>query len=295
MNQPKQFIILVLVLLALGLTANAQSSALHPYEGATHTYLWGGLAQGLDYNFYITANADGSNLLNDDLTGEFEFINNDETGTVGVDGKASTQIAWYNGASLNIYYVWLQVTSPTSGCSNYRYVEVSPQANQFDLLSENVPVDNTISCPAANTADGFNPDAGSYAAGYTTLQFKVSRENGTDNKLTALAGDTYDWSFIPQLVVDPDLGLTNVIITIEGANSGVVLADASNRYTINGLDDEVTVTVSIENAPGYDLDVNFAVTDQKEHNSNLSDSDPTNDNVTHTIQVMPIIDGMGGV
>ena len=281
------------MLLVIGLSAKAQSTALHPYEGATHTYAWSGLAQGLDYDFYITANADGSGLLNDGLTGEFDFINN-ESGTIGVDGLASTQIAWNSGASLNIYYVWLQVTN-SGGCSNYRKVEVAPQVNQFDLLSENIPVSNTVSCPSASAADGFNPDAGSYSAGYTTLQFKVSRENGTDNKLTAMAGDTYDWSFIPQLIVDPDLGLTNVIITIEGSNSGVVLADVNNRYTISGLDNEVTVTVSIENAPGYDLDVNFAVTNQQEHNTNLSDSDPSNDDVTHTIQVMPVIEGMGGV
>jgi len=288
----KHIIIVVLMLLTLGLTANAQSTALNPYEGATHTYTWSGLAEGLDYDFYMTANADGSGVLNDDLTGEFEIFN--KTGTVGANGKASTQIEWSTGASDHIYYFWLQATIP-GGCSNYRYVEITPQTNLFDLLSENVPVTNTVSCPATVTEYGFNPNTVSYNAGATVLQFKIKREFGTDNTLTATAGDTYDWSFIPQLMVDPDLGLTNVIITIEGTNSGVVPADGFNRYTINGLDDEVTVTVSIQNAPGYDLDVALGVTGQQEHNTNLSDSDPTNDNVTHTIQVMPVIEGMGGV
>lgn len=292
MAQTKHIIIVVLTLLTLGLTANAQSTALNPFEGATHSYTWSGMAEGLEYNFYMTANVDGSGVLNDDLTGEFEIFN--KTGTVGANGKASTQIEWSTGASDHIYYFWLQATIP-GGCSNYRSVEITPQANLFDLLSENVPVTNTISCPATASEDGFNPNAESYHAGATVLQFKIKREYGTDNTLTATAGDTYDWSFIPQLMVDPDLGLTNVIITIEGANSGVVPADGSNRYTINGLDDEVTVTVSIQNAPGYDLDVALNVTGQQEHNTNLSDSDPTNDNVTHTIQVMPVINGMGGV
>ncbi|MFA9388599.1 MAG: hypothetical protein ACERKD_02245 [Prolixibacteraceae bacterium] len=292
MNQPKNIIILVFMLLAFGLTANAQSSALNPYEGATHTYAWSGVTQGLNYDFYITANADGSGMYNDDLTGEFDILN--ATGVVGADGKAATGISWNTGAAANVYYMWLEVTS-TSGCSNYRYVRVTPQTNQFDLLSENVPVTNTISCPATASEDGFNPGSDTYAAGSTVLQFKVTRANGTDNTLTASAGDTYDWSFIPQLMVDPDLGLSNVIITIEGAKSGVVLADVNNRYQISGLDNDVTVTVSIQNAPGYDLKVDMKVTGQKEHNTNLSDSDPTNDNVTHTIQVMPVIGGMGGV
>jgi len=292
MAQTKQFIIVVLMLLTSVFAAKAQSTALNPYEGATHSYTWSGLPQGLDYTFYITANADGSGLYDDGLTGEFDILNN--TGTVGVDGKASTEISWNVGASANIYYFWLEGSFP-GGCSNRRYVRVTPQVNQFDLLSENIPVTNTVSCPATAAEDGFNPNSDAYSAGATVLQFKVSRANGTDNTLTAMAGDTYDWSFIPQLAVDPDLGLSNVIITVEGTNSGTVLADGSNRYTISGEDDEVMVTVSIQNAPGYDLDVTLSITSVKEHNTNLSDSDPSNDNVTHTIQVMPVINGMGGV
>ena len=280
------------MLLASVLIAKAQSTVRSPYEGATHTYTWSGLAQGLEYNFYMTANADGSGLYDDGLTGEFDILNS--SGTIGVDGKASTEISWNAGASSNIYYFWLQATT-AEGCSNYRYVRITPQVNQFDLLSENVPVTNTVSCPATASEDGFNPNSDSYSAGSTVLQFKVSRENGTDNTLTAMVGDTYDWSFIPQLVVDPDLGLSNVIITVEGTNSGVVLADVNDRYQISGLDDEVIVSVSIQNAPGYDLDVTLKVTDVQESSTNLSDSDPSNDNVTHTIQVMPLINSMGGV
>jgi hypothetical protein len=290
MTQTKQLITLVL-LLFFGMAAHAQSTPLNPYEGATHTYSWGGLTEGWEYELYLSANADGTGIY-DPMTAEFELFN--ASGTVGADGKASTDIAWNYGAASNIYYFWLKATIP-GGCSNMRHVRVTPQANQFDLLSENVPVTNTISCPATASEDGFNPDADAYSAGATVLYFKVKREYGTDNTLTASAGDTHDWSFIPQLLVDPDLGLSNVIITIEGASSGVVTADVDSRYTISGLDDEVTVTVSIQNAPGYDLEVSLGVTGQKEHNTNLSDSDPSNDNVTHTIQVMPVIEGMGGV
>lgn len=287
-------IILVSLLLGFLNSANGQSTARSPYEGAIHSYNWSGLVQGDSYNFYLTASADGSGVYDDDMTAEFDFLDN-TFGTVAADGKASVNVQWNNGAALHTYYFWIEVTGGSSGCSNYRYVEVTPQPNQFDLLSENVPVDNTISCPATGAGDGFNPEAGTYAAGYTTLQFRVSRENGTDNTLTADAGDTHNWSFVPVLAVDPDLGLDNVIITIEGVNSGVITPDANKRYTINGLDDEVLVHVSIENAPGYDLDVTLGVSDVKEDRTQLSDSNPANNTAKHTIQVMPLIDGMGGI
>lgn len=292
MTQLKHIISLVLMLAIFGLQAKAQSTSRSPYEGALHSYTCNGITVGANFDFFMTSDAAGTVVLNDDLTGEFDILN--KTGVVGSDGLAATYIQWNTGAAAHIFYLWLEAN--LNGCSNRIGLEVTPQVNQFDLLSENVPVSNTVSCPATASTDGFNPVAGAYEAGSTLLQFKVKREFGTDNTLTAMAGDTYDWSFIPQLVVDPDLAAhTNVIITIEGNNSGVVLADASNRYTINGQDDEVTVTVSIQNEPGYDLKVDLTVTGQKEHNTNLSDSDPTNDNVTHTIQVMPVIGGMGGV
>jgi hypothetical protein len=287
MTQLKNIIILVLLLMAFGLSAKAQSSALQPYEGATHTYTWNGLQEGVSYDFYITASANGSGRYDDVLTGEFDIFN--ATGTVDADGLAATDITWNSGASDHIYYCWLQVTN-SNGCSNYRYVEVMPQVNQFDLLSENIPVDNTISCPAVANEDGFNPGSDSYSAGYTMLQFKVSRENGTDNSLTASTDDTYDWSFIPELTVDPSLtDKVNVIISVSNSTND------GTRYTVGGDIDEVLVTVSIENAPGEDLDVTLEVTGQQEENTNLSDSEPTNDAVTHTIQVMPVINGMGGV
>ena len=281
------------MLTAFGLLAKAQSTSRSPYEGALHSYTVNGITVGVSYTFYITANADGSGLYDDDLTGEFDILN--KTGIVGVDGLASTPIQWNVGASANIYYLWLQATN-SDGCSNYVGMRITPQVNQFDLLSENVPVTNTVSCPATASENGFDPNSDSYSAGSTVLQFKVRREKGTDNTLTAMAGDTYDWSFIPQLEVDPDiLGNINVIIEVKGIGSDIVYSDVADRYTINGSDNEVLVTVTIQNEPGTDLKATLKITDVLESNTNLSDSDPSNDNVTHTIQVMPLINSMGGV
>jgi len=296
MTTTKNIIITVTLLLAFGLTANAQSSALKPFEGATHTYRWSGLQEGLDYDFYLTADQGGMSVLDDIALGEFDFVTS-PTGTVGVgENSASVDIAWNAGAALHTYYVWFKVTN-TSGCSNYRYVPVEPQWSQFDLLSENVPLDNTRSCPDVSSANGFNalePNVPG-GAGYTNIVFRVRRENGTDNHLTADAGDTYNWSFIPNLSIDPDLSLGKVVISVAGETSGSIVADLNERYSVSGFDDEVLVTVSIENAPGYDLDVTMTVTEQREDETNLSDSNLSNDGVTHTIEVMPVINSMGGV
>lgn len=271
------------MLTASVLAAKAQSTALHPYEGATHSYTFSGMPGGLDYSFYITANTDGTGLYDDGATGEFDF-KTVSSGSIGVGENAATvDIGWNNGASLHNYYLWIELTIP-GGCSNRRYIQVSPQVNDFDLLSENIPVTNTRSCPSINTADGFNPVASSYEAGYTTLEFLVKKEYSNRN-----------WSFIPSLAVNPDLTLGKYIISVSGTNSGVIVPDGDSRYTVLASDNDVKVTVSIENAPGYTRDVTLQITGQREEQTNLPDGDPSNDKATHTIEVIPVIGGMGGV
>ncbi|BBE17676.1 hypothetical protein AQPE_1833 [Aquipluma nitroreducens] len=244
------------------------------------------------YNFYITANADGSGYYDDGLTGEFDIIN--AKGKVGVDGLASTKIQWNSGASAHIYYVWLEATD-NGGCTNRINIQITPQINKFDLLSENIPVDNTMSCPAVASTDGFNPLASAYDAGTTTLKFIVRRLNGTDNKQTALAGDTYDWSFQPVLSVNPAYNTGISIVSIVGVNSGKLTSDVNNLYLVKGTDSEVTVTVAVKNVPGVSQDVKLSIKNQSESRSNLLDSNSSNDSVQHRIEVLPVIDSLQGV
>jgi len=292
MSQLKHIIILVLLAAGFSPTAKAQSTARRPYEGAKHVYTCNGISAGALYNFYITANADGSGYYDDGLTGEFDIIN--AKGKVGGDGLASTQIQWNAGASLHIYYVWLEATD-NGGCSNKINIQITPQTNKFDLLSENIPVDNTMSCPAVASTDGFNPLASAYDAGTTTLKFIVRRVNGTDNKLTAQAGDTYDWSFQPVLSVDPAFSQGISIVSIVGVHSGKLVADVNNLYSVAGTDDEVTVTVAVKNVPGTSQDVKLTIQNQSESRSNLLDSNSANDTVKHRIEVLPVIDSLQGV
>lgn len=294
MSQLKHIIIAVLLAAGFSPTANAQSSALHPFEGATHTYRWDGLQGGDDYEFYLTADAGGSVVLDDGTTGQFDFEGN-QKGKIGAgESSAAIPIRWNTGASASAYYLWFKVTAP-GGCSNYRYVGIQPQLNGFDLLSENIPVDNTISCPAVASTDGFNPLATDYDAGTTLLKFIVRRVNGTDNKLTAQSNDTHDWFFEPVLEVDPVHNPGISIVSIVGVNSGKLTADAGKLYTVNGTDNEVTVTVAVKNVPGVSQEVKLTIKNQGESRTNLPDSDASNDVVKHRIEVMPVIEGLQGI
>jgi hypothetical protein len=292
MTPSKHIIISFLLLFAFGQAARAQSSGRQPYEGALHAYSCNGISVGAGYDFYITANADGSGRYDDGLTGEFDIING--KGIVGEDGLASTQIQWNIGASAHIYYMWMEA-SVSGGCSNYINIQISPQINRFDLMSENIPVDHTMSCPAVASTDGFNPLASAYDAGSTALQFTVRRVYGTDNKQTAQAGDTHDWSFEPFLTIDPVYNTGISIVSVAGIQSGKLAADADQLYTVNGADNEVTVTVAIQNVPGVSQEVKLEIRNQGESNTNLPDSNSDNDQVKHRIEVMPVIEGLQGV
>jgi hypothetical protein len=134
----KQVIITGLLLIAFGLSAIAQNPALSPYEGATHVYAWTGLQSGMEYEFYLTANSDGTGIYDDGLTDEFDFLIS-PSGTIGVgESEATVEIVWNTGASLKPFYVWIDVHEP-GGCSNYRYVGVSPMPNnrsaEFDITA----------------------------------------------------------------------------------------------------------------------------------------------------------------
>lgn len=132
MSLIKHKIITVLLLIAFGLSATAQNSVLSPYEGATHSYGWKGLQGGTGYEFYITSNADGSGIYDDALTGEFDFLTS-SSGMVGIgESNVAVDVTWNVGASLTNYYLWLKVTTH-EGCSNFRYVSVSPQPNNRSI------------------------------------------------------------------------------------------------------------------------------------------------------------------
>lgn len=114
------------MLLSFAWLAEAQHSAVLPLEGGVYDYTCNGISVGAEYKFYVAANPDGTGIYDDGLTNEFDFIG-DTTGVIGSDGLATAQIIWNEGASLNAYNVWLEVS--IAGCSNSIRLEVAPQQN----------------------------------------------------------------------------------------------------------------------------------------------------------------------
>jgi len=279
MTHIKTFFVLglVLVLWVFALTAKAQSLPAQPYEGATHTYMVNGLTPGVEYAFFMSSQPDGGGMLDDGSTFEFDFLG-EPSGTVPQgQSTASVPVIWQNGASQHEYFLGITITNP-GGCSTNRFLRILPQINAFDLLSENIPVDNTISCPAIANADGFNPLDTEYSAGSTTLQFKVRREGGNRG-----------WSFEPFVTIKPEWNLDVAIVSVTGTNAGTLVADASNMYTVPASDDEVIVTLNVKNYEGTEQVVTLEVRNQKEEQTQLNDSNKSNDIVQHRITVMPVI------
>lgn len=123
MSQLKQFVILVLSLVTFGYSAKAQNLSLVPIEGSLHSYTCNGVTEGCNYVFNVIADNGGQ-------PGDFDFIGSN-SGIIGNDGIATTQIQWNTGSSLNTYKVWLDVE--IDGCSNRIYIGVSPQSNNRSI------------------------------------------------------------------------------------------------------------------------------------------------------------------
>lgn len=283
MTHFRKIFVFALVLCALPFVGKAQSSPSNPYEGAVHTYVVGGLTPGVEYQFYVSANEDGSGVLDDGSTFEFDFLDTPYGTLAPNESTASLPLVWNNGSAQHIYYLWIALTN-SEGCSTSRGLKVVPQTNMFDLLSENIPVGHTVSCPVIDEASGFNPLATEYNLGTTTLQFKVRREGGNRG-----------WSFEPLVTVDPSWNLDVAIVSVIDGNAGELFADATNSYFVPAAHSEVIVTVVVNNLEGVEQIVKLEVINQIEEKTRLRDSNPSNDYVQHRITVMPIISDLEGI
>lgn len=122
MSQLKQ-IAFVFLLGVFSTGINAQNLSLVPIEGSLHSYTCNGVTEGSNYVFNVVADNGGQ-------PGDFDFIGSN-SGIIGNDGIATTQIQWNTGSSLNTYKVWLDVEY--NGCSNRIYIGVSPQPNNRSI------------------------------------------------------------------------------------------------------------------------------------------------------------------
>ncbi len=272
-----QELIVFAMLCALPFLGRAQSSPTHPYEGAMYTYVVNGLNSGVEYSFYMSADVDGNSMLDDGSVFEFDFL--DDFRGVVPDGEntATVQVLWNNGASQYMYYLWIEVSNP-GGCSVRRGLHIVPQPNMFDLLSENIPSDNTQSCPQIDPNSGFNPLDTEYSVGNTNLQFRVRREGGN-----------LGWMFEPVVSIDPDWNLDVEIVSVMASNSHSIPANDVNIYYVPASYNEVIVNVLVKNYAGTEQIVTLEIRNQKEEQTHLGDSNHQNDKVEHRISVMPVI------
>lgn len=261
----------------LALWAGAQSTPIRPYEGAKHTYVLNGLSPGVEYAFFMSSNVDGSEVLDERTTPEFDFLTCPRGKVKSGEHVAELSVKWHYGASMRAFYLGVTLTPP-SGCSTSRFIQIMPQPNRFDLISENIPIDNTESCPSITKADGFNPLADEYSAGTSTVKFKVRREGGNR-----------DWSFEPNVFIDPTWNVDVAIVHMVAVNAGVIESDESGIFTVPATDDEVIVTIAVRNYEDTEQIVSLVIKKQKEANTLLGDSNHKNDHVRHRITVMPMI------
>lgn len=203
------------MLATLGLLAKAQHSVTAPLEGGVYDYVCNGISVGAEYNFYVAANADGSGIYDDGLTNEFDFIG-DVSGTIGTDGLAAAQILWNEGASLNMYNVWLEVT--IEGCSNNIRLEVNPHENNrlagFDIVAS-TECFNTTDNSFAISFITLNNNGQPLAAAYFPLNVEFSVDGQVHTQLVSFSDQNIQinesW-----FTIDPTVN-SDVLVEITGA------------------------------------------------------------------------------
>lgn len=273
----------------------AQSSALAPFDGATHTYTFNGITDGLDYEFYISTNPNGiaqAGLITDFgiLVGDSNtdgLATNAELGGVVASNSVSVNITWAldaaskYGASGSVQtgvYLFVRVfdDSDATVCENYKAVMITPVTNAFS-----VTLADAIASPSCPDLDnGFNPLESAYAAGKTTLTFEIDR-----------AGSSNNWTFDFDIT---QVGTGAYTYSVEGASAvsgttGGTTNVAVNNYTA----DNATIVIVVDNmtneTPVFTLEVKNAEDDVTKV---IPVTLPAS--IAHTINTMPAIGGFIG-
>jgi len=277
--------ILLSLVICLGLVSFANqtfaqsSTALAPFNGATHTYKFKGIAQDREFKFYLSPTANNIN----DLTGETDFgsFTTSATGTVGADGEATVTIEWAANAS-GLYgasgskgtqiYLYVKVYESTVGsgiCENYKAVRIVPATNSFSILLADQGT--SPSCP--DLTDGFNPLAApsnDYDAGKTTLSFEVTRNGSSNNwslnfDITHVGTGAFTYQIDSGTTANGTIGATtNVAVPTLSANNTIITIVVDNvpgetpKFTITptGAQDLVTLISPLTLPPAIVHDIN---------------------------------------
>lgn len=154
---------MMLLSIIFGLSAKAQSQAFSPVEGATHSYTWNGLQEGVEYDFYMTTKANIDIEPYSIQSNKFEFTTSSSGVVASGESTATIGVEWNEGAAAYSFYLWIKVTSD-KGCSNYRYVNINPQENKRSFMFNEIA-----------SSDCFNANDNKFL-----LSFRVKEADGVD-------------------------------------------------------------------------------------------------------------------
>lgn len=285
--------------------AQSSSTALTPYAGAKHTYVFDGIKEGRAYEFYLSTNFSGFGTAITPADNLFKF--SAATGNVTDNGKASVDITWgvdaataygANDPGTNGIYLFVHITGGTAAdkdnvCDNYKAVKIVPVANAFNVLV----ADNTIdkpSCPdltnefqpivtVANDVDQTNSG---YVAGKSTISFKVSRAESSN-----------PWNFVFDIA---STGTGTFTYSVAGeASATLVVNDTDNDATDVSVDaaandNFVIVTIIVNNIPGENPIFTLGLDSAQDATTLVTDLDASTTEGTHTINILPVIGNFKG-
>lgn len=262
---------------------NAPGEKLQPYMGATYNYKFKGIKAGLDYEFYFSSSSVGKGTLDGTFTG---YIQGTKADVVPATGEVSVDVAYPTGASTAAkVYLFLKVydASDDAFCENYNAVEITPIANNFDVLVTNdLTGDATTSdiCPDISGLKAVVaplPDyADNYDAGKTIMNFRFNR-----------SGSSNDWNLAFSIA---QVGKGDYTYSINGGTPVTVTADDDTTNIPSALvsGDAQTLQIVLNNVPGERPEFTITVTGATDNVTLVSAKTP-NAKVIETVKIMPKI------
>ncbi len=283
---------------------SAQSTALVPYAGAKHTYRFDNIKDGREYKFYLSTSSTGFGTEISPVANLFTL--DGATGNVGSDGFASVDITWGEDAATtygvtpgtNGIYLFVHITGGTAAdkddvCDNYKAVKIVPTTNLFNVLVADNTTDKP-SCP--DLTDGFQPIVtvaddvdqtnSGYAAGKSTISFKVTRDESSN-----------PWNFVFDIASSGSGAFTYSVVgetsaTLTGVDPENDAADVSVDAAAN--DNYAIVTIVVDNIPGEKPVFTLSLDSAQDKTTLVTDLDASTTEDTHTINILPVIGDFKG-
>lgn len=252
----KQIFTLLFMLALVAVTGNvfAQtgSTPVAPYEGATHTYVLGGLTNGDTYVWGISTSAN----VYTTTTGDYAVTSTPALGNTGTvsGGSATLTVKWNTGAAEDNYWVWIQIIDQ-EGCPTYRALPVNPiTAPETYIVDFTVIALNATGDEATAAAD---ITSGSYEVNPTDVCPKFVGEDwisdGGINDASTTDGNTYVYFRVNRSSNPTTVSGWNFTPTTSGASAWEVSTDASSWATMNATQnvstgDVLYVRATVQNA-----------------------------------------------